>query len=521
MQETLSSSRVVVHNAMYNLVGYAVSALYVFFLIPIIVRFIGVEQFGLWSLMLALTGYIGLADLGLSTSFVKYIAEYVSVGDSRRVNQVIRQGLLFYVLLSVVVLVAGYFLFPLAFSILRIPSVKYDLSQMCFLTALATFGVSNIAGVFGSILNGIQRSDVFNMLVAILLPLKFAASFVVLALGYGLIGLMTSDLVVSAGTIIPLVWMTKKHFPQFSLTHIPYDNGLMKVLLRFGAQLQVSRFAELVQFQFDKMLLSRFIGLPAVSLYDFGSRPLARLRALPITAIASLVPAVSALDAVHERARIQAALIRSTRYLVVLTLPCFAFIVCFAHELVAVWLGPGFDQAATTMQILAIGYAISVGAMTLALVSQGMGQPKYQMHATIVQAILNIVLSTTLVLTFGYFGAVVGTTVSIIVGASLFYYWFGKQLMDHPIAAIVTICSKPLASIVPAVLIGLGIRFAWRGDAAASSRLEMLVFVIVMTIVFFCVYAAMIYVSRTFTHDDKGFVASVLPGRLKYFLKFL
>jgi O-antigen/teichoic acid export membrane protein len=283
----------------------------------------------------------------------------------------------------------------------------------------------------------------------------------------------------------------------------------------------VSRLAELVQFQFDKMLLSRFIGLPAVSLYDVGSRPLARLRSLPIMAMASLVPAVSALDAADDRTRIRAAITRSTRYLVIVALPLLAYGICFAHELIALWLGPGFGQSATTMQVLAIAYAVSLVAMVFALVSQGMGRPKYQMRATSVQAILNVVLSTTLVLTFGYYGAVVGTAISVMVGAMLFYYWFGNRVMGYPVSLILAICSKPTMSVLPAVVLCLVLRYAWIGNLSTSSRLEMLVFVLAAAAVFGIVYGAMIFMSRTLTADDRSFVAAVLPGRLKYFLKFL
>ncbi|MEK9138334.1 MAG: polysaccharide biosynthesis C-terminal domain-containing protein, partial [Bacteroidota bacterium] len=447
------------------------------------------------------------------------IAEYVSLGDDRRVNQVIHHGLFFYALLLGVVLLVGHLLFPLAFDTLKIPFTQYQLAYTSFMIALMSFGLSNIAGVFSSVLNGIQRMDIFNLLVAIVLPLKFLVSLLVLVEGFGLIGLMSVDAAFAAGTIIPLVWATKKYFPALSFRGMRYDKRVMKPLFRFGSQLQASRIAELVQFQFDKMVLSRFMGLQYVSLYDVGSRPLTRLRALPTTAIASLVPAVSALDASADLARIRAALIRSTRYLIILAVPVFAYIICFAHELLAAWLGPGFDQAARTMQVLAIGYAVSVCSMTLAMVSQGMGEPKYQMYATIIQAVLNILLSITLVVLFGYFGAVAGTTISIIVGALLFYYWFGKRVLERPVTTLVQICAKPLISIIPAVLVGVVVRFFWIGRMV--SRLDLFVFLLVVAVLFVIVYGLMTYMMKVFSADDKGFVAGVLPGRLKYLLKFL
>ena len=94
----LSSSRVVVRSGLFNIAGFLASAVYMVMLVPMAKGFLGNEQYGLWTAVLAITGYIGLADLGLSTSFVTYLARFVAQGDLRSANRVITHGLLFYLL---------------------------------------------------------------------------------------------------------------------------------------------------------------------------------------------------------------------------------------------------------------------------------------------------------------------------------------------------------------------------------------------------------------------------------------
>ncbi len=521
MQESLSSSRAVVRSAFFNLLGFAVSVLYMLFLVPIVVGHVGIEQYGLWSLVLALTGYVGLMDLGIGTSFVPYIARYISLKAYNDVNKVIQHGMLYYAGLSLLVLGIGYAIAPLLFSLVRIPAVYLESARTLFLIALVGFSVSSFAGIFGSVLSALQRMDTYNILLTLFLVEKFVAIAVALAMGYGLLGLMVADLAVTTLGLIPLLVMTKKYFPDLSLRWMGYDGAVMKKLFKFGTQLQVSRIAETIQSQFDKLILSRFIGLSAVSMYDFGSRPGSRLRALPMTAVSSLIPAVSALDAVQNRSRIQSALIRSTRYLAIVAIPMFSFFICFAGEIIYIWLGDGFEQAAMTLRLLSIAHVVSVVASAMALVSQGMGEPGVQMRTTLIQATLNIVLSLTLAIMFGFYGAVVGTTISVIVGGVLLFQWYGKRLIDHPLSLFVQVMIKPLAVALPSIAIGLAVSWIAQRLFDFHTRIEIGVLLAGVSVLFVVLYGVMIVRFKVLTPDDRGFIEGVMPERFKYLLRFV
>lgn len=521
MHSHLSSSKVVVHNAFFNLLGFLVSAVYLFFLVPIVVHHLGMEEYGLWSLVLALSGYMGLADAGLSMSFVKFIAEYAALQDYERLNKVIQHGLLFYALVGIVILGAGFAVFPVLASLLKIPGEHYTLAQTTFLLALVSMAGANFGAVFGSVLTGLQRMDVYNSFVAGVFIVKFILILAVLRAGFGLVGIMLAEIGTTLLAMGPLVVVTKQLLPQMSFRFLGYDWGIFKRLLWFGSQMQVSRFAEMIQLQYDKLLLSRFIGLPAVSMYDFGSRPLGRLRALPLTAVASLVPAVSALDAEENQERIKAALLRATRYVIVFALPLFSFIIVFAHEIITLWLDAGYAQAATALQILSVGYFVNVVSAVLAFVSHGKGEPRFQMRAMVLQVGFNVILSTALLLQFGFFGAVCGTTLSMIAGAAFLVRSYGKQFFEKPLLTFAQLCGKPLLSVVPSLLGAKLLTAVVSPLVNTSSQINLGVLLAVTVVVFLTAYVGMLTATRTFTADDKGFVAGVVPDRLKHLLRFL
>jgi len=520
VDDRLSSSSAVVRSGIFNLAGFGAAALYMILLVPIVLHYLGREQYGLWTAVLAITGYIGLADLGVSSSFVTYIARYVAAHEYRQSGRVVHLGLLFYLLVTLIMLVLSTVAGDFFFTMLRIPAETLPLAQQTLYLAVAVFGVTSIAGVYGSVLGAIQRVDLFNVLAIASYGARLVVITLALSSGLGVPGLLLGDALVTALNVPVLLILIRRELPEMPLGWLSYDHDLMKRMLRFGVQVQVSRIADVVQAQWDKLVLTRALGLSAATLYDVGARPAGRLRMLPITAIASLVPAVSALDARDQQERIRAALVRATRYLALISAPMFGLAVVFADPIFRLWLNdPGYTQAAWTLRILSAAFFVNVVAGALSLVAQGRGEPQYQMRTTLIQAILNLVLSVLLVLQFGFLGAACGTGVAIIFGGLLFFHTYGKRIMPAPLRTLVSLAAKPVLCVVPAGIAGYFASLIGQMVASDSLRIVAGIELITGVAVFAAVYIAMVRVNRVLTADDLGFFRNALPVKVQRLLR--
>src|SRR5215469_13510564 len=65
-------------NAVTTLVQVFGNAAILFFLYRFLIRTIGIERLGIWSLVLATTSVVTLANQGFSTSIVKFVAKYAA-----------------------------------------------------------------------------------------------------------------------------------------------------------------------------------------------------------------------------------------------------------------------------------------------------------------------------------------------------------------------------------------------------------------------------------------------------------
>src|SRR5438093_13283799 len=120
----------------------------------------------------------------------------------------------------------------------------------------------------------------------------------------------------------------------------------------YGFQLTFSRFAGLICFQVDKLVVSRVLGLAAVSFYEVSSRLTSFMRAVPLVMLSALIPATSELGARNDRETILHTYLLVSKYVAMMTLAMVAFLVMEAGSIVRLWLGRTFDQSALLIQIL-------------------------------------------------------------------------------------------------------------------------------------------------------------------------
>jgi O-antigen/teichoic acid export membrane protein len=297
-------------------------------------------------------------------------------------------------------------------------------------------------------------------------------------------------------------------FPELRLEPWRLDTVIFRKLFAYGSKLQISRVADSVNFQFDRIIVSKFVGIDYVMFADVGGRLLSRIRVLPLILLSSLIPAVSELQAMNQTERIRLAFDRSTKFLAFISVPLFVFAAAFAHPIVRIWLGSSFSIAAYTMQILALGYLFNVLTGSISFFSQGIGNLGAQMWTSIIQAATNIVLSIVLVFRIGYYGVMIGTLISLIVGAVLFVFAFNK-ILKGSLRSIVHILKLPLVASTISVFIAMIPSF-FEDPSIHGKSVEALLLT-VSGFVFISMYFVILRIGEYFDEWDAEFLLRISP----------
>src|SRR6266853_810753 len=160
----LSTSRApntrLLRNSLFNSGAWATAVLINLVAIPITIRYLGVEGYGIFVLLTGLFGYFGLLDFGLSDGVIKYVAHHRELGDHDSVVRSINAALLVQLIAGGVgTLVLSVFNGRIIRALHVSPEFANVASFGLYVTALGFFA-EMLLNTYNATLKGLQRFDV-------------------------------------------------------------------------------------------------------------------------------------------------------------------------------------------------------------------------------------------------------------------------------------------------------------------------------------------------------------------------
>jgi O-antigen/teichoic acid export membrane protein len=519
----LGKSRTVIKNTVFNNIGYVWQLLVSLLLIPFIIHRIGMEQFGIWVLLEVIVLYLSFLDFtGIGGAFVKFIAEYHAKKNFEQCNQVINLGWAYYTVFWVI-MAALILLFrePLL-RLFHIPPDIFSTVSLVFIGILMISFIRGSFAVFRSVLLGLQRMDITNI-IAILASLVNATGVILfLSLGFGLKGLVMSGLVVAFFTVILQTVFAYKIFPQMRFRPFSFNKDIFKKTFIYGVNIRIASISELINTHVDKILLGYFLNTALVGAYELGAKIARIARSFPEQLLPAILPASSELHALEDKENLQKLYTRGSKYLSLLTFPLAFFIITNASLIIILWMGnrgfPGFKESVLALQVLSVGYVFMLLVSMGRLIARGMGIPQYEMRSSVLIVVLNIALSIILIIKLGFTGALLGTTSSGIIGSSTFFYSFNRRIGKSLFSIIKKAFASPflfcLVSLGASMFAGYFMRQLY--PVPPANRFDAFILLLVTGLVFLGVYLLFVFKSKYIDKYDReifsGFMEMIKPG---------
>lgn len=454
-----SISKKIIRNTGYNMAGRFFSIAAALLLTPYIIRHIGVERFGIWAIVGVVTGYFGLLDLGIGTSFVKYISEYYTKKDYEKINHVINTGFFFYSVLAVIIIVLSLLFMRPILNLFNIPPSLFGETIFVLWISILIFAFSNSLGIFAAVQAGLQRMDISNILCVAVSVLNALGTVIFLKKGYGLRGLMINNAIIFLIAGLFNIIIAFKILPELKFRPLALNLTMFKNLFLFGYKLQVSRLANLISFQTDKLLITYFLGLGMVTFYQVGSSLLQQVRQVPLMLISVLVPAVSEIEAKGKKEYLKELYLIGSKYLILVSIPITFFIFVNAHLIMLAWMGKGYQMTVTVIRILAVGYLAATVSGMASSIAAGVARTEFDMKFGLFMAVLNLSLSIFLIIKIGFIGVVIGTTTALTL-ATIYYLNMFHRYLGCRFINFAQLFYKPvIACLAPSIAIFLLDRF--------------------------------------------------------------
>jgi O-antigen/teichoic acid export membrane protein len=99
---SLKSKNSLLRNGVYNLLGGAIKVALGIAVIPILIRSLGIEEYGLWTIASSVLGVVNLAEAGLSTATTVFLSQDLRENNLRNISETITVSLIIIFLLATI-----------------------------------------------------------------------------------------------------------------------------------------------------------------------------------------------------------------------------------------------------------------------------------------------------------------------------------------------------------------------------------------------------------------------------------
>lgn len=401
--------------AMSRWLALGISMVLGIFVIPIIIRTLGNESYGLWGIVASFVGFYGLFNLGLRSAVSRFLGNAIGAKDIKQFNRVASTGKCLLVAASLLVIIAALMIMEPARSILRIPEEYTRQFQLLVILTAAGVAISMMMAIYGGAL---LASEDFLMLSYISIGsivIRSVGGLAVVLAGKGVVGLAVVNLVATGLEQLIIFLRCRIRLPQLKASFFGFETAVARALIGFGAVSFVVTIAALLRSKLDVMLVTRFGGLPQAGLYAValtGFRYFFRT----LTAVFGVTwPRLNKLQGAGNQAELQAFFLRASHITVAFASLLSGLLIGLAPLLIRLWIGDGYDQSATVLRILIAGYFLDFATNPGIGSLYATARHRYFAAQTTIEAIASLVLAYLLGVKFGMNGVALGIVIPITV----------------------------------------------------------------------------------------------------------
>jgi len=384
------------------------------FLSPYILHHLGDEAFGLWVLIFSITGYYGLFDLGIRSSIVRYVAKYSTIAEDNELNRLINTALFAYSGIGTVAILITITASFYVGSIFRMSGSSLHLARWLFLMVGSAVALGFPLGIFGGILEGLQRFSTLNLISVSSTVVR--ALMIVFALRHGR-GLLTVALItVSLPLITSLINATVvlRLLPlHFGLKHLNRDS--LKRIASYSGTTFIIIVALRLRFKTDAVIIGTFVSSAAITYFTIGSK-LMDYAGDVVSGLAQVfVPMSSRSDATGDLAGLRKIFVAGNRACALIILPIAAILIILGKSVIEAWVGTRYVATSySVLLVLVIPYTLMLSQSASSRVLFGMAKHRTLAIVTLLEGGANIFLSIFLVRKFGILGDAAGTAIPLL-----------------------------------------------------------------------------------------------------------
>lgn len=425
---------------------------------PFMISLLGQKEFGLYSLMIVLVGYLSILDLGLGNAIVRYIARNRAIADKALEASLNGFFLKLFMGIGCLTLLIGFFLFSQVHIIFGQSLSGDQLAKAKVMGYIMTISVAVQfpLGVFTSILQAYEKFifiKLTTLLQVIVQPLTMlffllqgtdAVTLIYIIAIYNILFLVLDA--------IYCIRVLSIRF-TFTLKNIK----LIKEIFIYSFFIFITVIVDKIYWQTDQVLLGILKGTEDVAIYAVAMQIVLIFMSLALAISGLFLPRISMLVTKEDGLlEINQLFIKvgAIQFLVVGYILGGFFL--FGKEFLLLWLGKDFIAIYAIVLIIMVPFSIDLIQNLGINVLKAKNLFKFRTILLMIVAVVNIIVSIPAIYFYGKMGTAIITACSLLIGnvviMNIYYYkkigldilGFWRTISRLVLAFILAICCSQL-----------------------------------------------------------------------------
>jgi O-antigen/teichoic acid export membrane protein len=428
------------------LIALTMAATYV--MTPFIIRTLGHDGYGTWTLITAMTGYMSLLALGVPMASVRFLAQDVAERDTEKMNRTIGTCVGLYLMIGAAALVVGGAL-ALGFTVFfKVPAALQTPAVIAF--ALMALHVS--AGFIGLLPEGIMFAHhdfvVRNLVRVAGVVLRLCLTIAALTIAGSLIAIAAVQVACLAFDFGASWVLVRRRYPGVRFSLGDFDRTVLRRIFSFSMYVLLLGAGARLTFETDALVIGAMQGVDAIPFYVVANSLIVYVMDFVIAIAAVVSPMATTLSASGGMDQLRDMFLRWSKVALSLTVMVGLFLIVLGPKFIGVWIDASFEgPSGQVLQILMISSLVFLPVRGVAIpILMGMGKPRTPTIAFLIAGVVNVALSVALIGPFGIAGVALGTAIPNVGFAIAMWLVTCRELGVAP--------SRYLAYVVPRVAAG-------------------------------------------------------------------
>jgi O-antigen/teichoic acid export membrane protein len=394
--------------------GLVLSSLAGLVLVPVMVRGLGFEAYGLWASATAAVGIAGAFDLGLRLMIVADLAGEVRSERAPAVRMMLWIHVGIGIASGTAIALGGIG----AAKSMHLSPAAQALAPTVFALSAGTCFVDQVFAYVLSVLAGLRRFDVLNLLSVGISLVRLALFLTAIGLGKGVLTIAGLQLLTSVSSVVAgmaFIHVAAKELrPRWE--RLRWES--LRERLGFGALSQAATSIASLQMPISTLLISVINGAAAVTPFTIGQKFPALASGLSWRTAEVFFPLASRQ---RHGAEIdgEAFLGTVSRWLMLVITPCALGLFMIAPMLLRTWMGEVDPVALAVLRIASLSVVVETLIPGAVQLFWGAGETGPVLSANVATAVVDVALALLLLPRVGAPGAAWATLVSTLFAVAL------------------------------------------------------------------------------------------------------